>query len=290
MTTQQPVEVPNITPDQLREMIKGRAENEFKLVDVRQPEEYTEEHIPGAELFPLMEVEASPERFEPAELNIFYCRSGGRSMRAATHVVRTRGIQNVYNLDGGMLGWNGEKLPDVPNLRAFSPDGTMEEIVRKALDLEKGAHRLYARFLDRFRGTALESDLKPLAQAEVGHARSLYSVLNRLTADELPPFPEMFDSLSGRLLESGQTLDDLAAKVDALEFGGTAAVLELALELEFRAYDLYRNAAQRAKRDDSRELLLEMAAEEKKHARAVVRSFGKMAAERSSKRSDERAS
>ena len=45
--------VPSMNPDEAREFISGHPEGTYTLLDVRQPEEYEKEHIPGAKLIPL---------------------------------------------------------------------------------------------------------------------------------------------------------------------------------------------------------------------------------------------
>ncbi len=56
------------------------------------------------------------------------------------------------------------------------------------------------------------------------------------------------------------------------------ALLELALGLELQAHDLYQNLALRLEPGEQREALLTLAQQERQHARAVVRSFGDLAA------------
>ncbi|PKN44899.1 MAG: hypothetical protein CVU63_09700, partial [Deltaproteobacteria bacterium HGW-Deltaproteobacteria-20] len=101
--------VVNITPDQLREYMAAHPESEYVLIDVRQPEEYQAQHIPGAKLMPLMDLEHRvDEVVGTRERNrIFLCRSGGRSARAAGFFAEARGVANVFNVAGGMLGWTG---------------------------------------------------------------------------------------------------------------------------------------------------------------------------------------
>ena len=50
--------VSGVTSDQLRGYMAEHDEREYQLVDVRQPEEYQQGHIPGARLIPLGEFEA----------------------------------------------------------------------------------------------------------------------------------------------------------------------------------------------------------------------------------------
>jgi rhodanese-related sulfurtransferase len=73
------------------------------LIDVREPHEYTEAHVPGATLIPLATV---PEHLDqvPREGTVYViCAVGGRSRRAAEYY-RAQGIDAV-NVAGGTKGW-----------------------------------------------------------------------------------------------------------------------------------------------------------------------------------------
>ena len=77
--------VTDVTPDQVRAYMEEHHEQEYQLVDVRQPEEYQQGHIPGSQLIPIGELElrhAEVEKLADRKA-IFYCRSGVRSSRAA---------------------------------------------------------------------------------------------------------------------------------------------------------------------------------------------------------------
>lgn len=101
------------------------------VVDVREPDEFAEGHIPGAVNIPRglleFEVDGHPAvRYETAEALshrerpvILYCLSGGRSALAAD-ALRQLGFQNPVSLDHGILGWEdaghavvtpGQRLP-----------------------------------------------------------------------------------------------------------------------------------------------------------------------------------
>jgi rhodanese-related sulfurtransferase len=74
-----------------------------RFVDVRQPEEYVEGHVPGAMLIPLAEV---PDRLAevPTGVPVYVvCRSGARSDRAA-QVLLAAGV-DARNVAGGTLAW-----------------------------------------------------------------------------------------------------------------------------------------------------------------------------------------
>lgn len=71
------------------------------LVDVRQPDEYDEAHVPGAVLIPLDQL---PERVaEVPNPVLLICRSGARSMKAA-ELLAAQGFDTT-NVAGGTLAW-----------------------------------------------------------------------------------------------------------------------------------------------------------------------------------------
>ena len=97
--------ITEIGVDELAEQLAGGA----RLIDVRQPDEYTAGHIPGATLVPLAEVPERLDAFSPTETNFIVCRSGVRSMRAA-ELLADRGF-DVVNVAGGTLAWQNSGRP-----------------------------------------------------------------------------------------------------------------------------------------------------------------------------------
>ena len=74
------------------------------LLDVRSPEEYAEGHLPGAINLPVGELRARVSDLGPRSRGVVtYCRSGGRSARAAT-ILRELGFSEVLNL-GPKAAW-----------------------------------------------------------------------------------------------------------------------------------------------------------------------------------------
>ena len=80
------------------------------LIDVREPEEWADGHVPGARHIPLGRL---PRRLAdlPRDREVlFICRSGNRSS-AATAAARQGGIANAMNVRGGMRSWVQTGLP-----------------------------------------------------------------------------------------------------------------------------------------------------------------------------------
>ena len=93
------MEVPEIDVAELARVREGGA----VLIDVREPDEYTAAHVPGATLVPLATV---PDRLAdvPTEGTVYViCAKGARSLRAA-EFYRAQGIDAV-NVAGGTTAW-----------------------------------------------------------------------------------------------------------------------------------------------------------------------------------------
>ena len=73
------------------------------VIDVREPDEYTEGHVPGAPLIPLGSLQERVDEVPTDGQVLIICKSGGRSMKAA-EFLRGRGVDAV-NVAGGTMAW-----------------------------------------------------------------------------------------------------------------------------------------------------------------------------------------
>ncbi len=97
-----------------REFQRQIEADEAVLIDTREPHEFAEAHIDGAELVPPSEVAARIDELAPdsAQRLILYCRSGNRSGKAAEELAGL-GYTNLAHLTGGILAWQEQGLPVV---------------------------------------------------------------------------------------------------------------------------------------------------------------------------------
>jgi len=80
------------------------------LIDVRQPAEYNQAHIPGAVLIPLQSLPARLSEI-PADRDVYvHCHMGSRSARAVDYL-RANGRPNSYNVSGGLEAGEDAGLP-----------------------------------------------------------------------------------------------------------------------------------------------------------------------------------
>ena len=92
--------------------IKKQIEKGAFLVDVRTPEEFAEGHIAKAVNMNVNDndFESKIATLDKEKPVMVYCRSGGRSAKAAG-ILKEKGFKHVYDLDGGMIGWNEANKP-----------------------------------------------------------------------------------------------------------------------------------------------------------------------------------
>jgi len=269
-------QIQDISVDELTRFTAEHSEHEYLLVDVREPEEYEEAHIPGARLVPLMDILEGKAEIAPSNHAIFYCRSGARSLRGASvAAARNLGIKKFYNLSGGIMAFEGKILTEPPNLKAFDGTEDLQGLLVQAMDLEKAADNLYGALGNQLVGTPVEGLVEKLEEGEEGHARAIYGMLRKVSTEPVPPFEDLYDGLKGSVLESGEPVVKLVSWIASAE-ASQAAVLELALDLELKAYDMYRNLAEATEDPELKGAFLDLAHHERRHARTVARSIGKL--------------
>lgn len=64
--------VPELSPEELKNYRKSHHEDSYTLLDVRQPKEYEKEHLPGAVLIPLPQLEGRLEELDKSKPVIAY--------------------------------------------------------------------------------------------------------------------------------------------------------------------------------------------------------------------------
>lgn len=91
-----------ITAQEAKEMIDNGG---VTIVDVRRPDEYSAQHIPGAVNVPNEDIGTQPPAALPDQdaVLLVHCRTGIRSKAASDKLVKM-GYQNVYDF-GGIVDW-----------------------------------------------------------------------------------------------------------------------------------------------------------------------------------------
>ena len=267
------LEFKTLTADELEVLMETHPEMSYLLIDVRQPLEYERGHIPGARLMPLMEVETHLFDLPSDRDLIFYCANGGRSQWAASLAGESEVSEKiVYHLMGGLRAWENGTLAGYPNIQIFDKDQKFEDLLSTAMNLEKGAWRFYRHLSQKFQEPSIQSKFEQVSIAEKAHAALIYQFLDKFD-EKLPPFDQLFQTLSGEIIEGGQTFEDTCRRLEGLDNQWCPGIIDLALKIEYEAFDLYRTMADRTEETDIKTMFLSVAQAEKGHMRSLSRTY-----------------
>ncbi|HVN47276.1 MAG TPA: molybdopterin-synthase adenylyltransferase MoeB [Bacteroidota bacterium] len=112
-TTSTDQAITEITATELNQWIDGG--RDIQIIDVREPEEYVEENIPGAKLIPLGEIVNRASEIDPAKIAVVHCRSGSRSARAIGELRQHGFTGPLLNLQGGILAFSKKSSELIDN-------------------------------------------------------------------------------------------------------------------------------------------------------------------------------
>ena len=102
--------VKEITVQELKEWQDSG--KDFQLIDVREAHEYEVVNL-GGDLIPLIEIIDKKELISSDKDVVIHCRSGARSA-SAIMLLQDFGMNNLYNLKGGILAYSQEIDPGLP--------------------------------------------------------------------------------------------------------------------------------------------------------------------------------
>nr|QNO48719.1 thiosulfate sulfurtransferase GlpE [Methanosarcinales archaeon ANME-2c ERB4] len=274
-------EIKRLTSQEVKELLDNDALGAFQLLDVRQPREYEAGHIPGAKLIPLGELEYRYGELDKDMGLISYCRSGHRSM-AASILLCGLGFENIYNLDGGVRKWDYEVVKGTTEDTLITGGEETFDVLIVALMLEKGALEFYTKAQKRVKDEKAAQVFKRLVAMEDTHLQRLYMRYSQLlwemksllgAADELPSLDQLKDELSTVYMEGGMRINEELVKIGDPAFMDDLEALEIGLEKEYAAYDFYKRVADTVDDHKTRNLLHELAGEERGHINLLLREM-----------------
>jgi rhodanese-related sulfurtransferase/rubrerythrin len=266
-----------MTPDEARAFLAGKDMQDLTILDVRQPGEYEEGHIPGAKLVPMPVLTDSLAEIDPGKPILVYCAIGGRS-RIAAQTLAGKGYDHVINLSGGFKAWNGQAAygPEEEGVDLFAELDTAEQILATAYSLEDGLRDFYLRMLDKVSDEKLKSVFKLLADIEIKHKDRLFAEYTRLTGKN--DRGEFECSFVTPLMEGGMTTEEYLERFKP-DMGSPVEVVSMAMSIEAQALDLYMRSAAWTSNDENRAILEQIAGEEKTHLERLGQLLDEMYAE-----------
>lgn len=97
--------VKEVTPDEVKERL---GEEHVQIVDIRQPDDYAQGHIPGAINIPLDDLPRRIEEYDWEEEVVVACPIGQSSIQAARLIQSYEGVDDeseIASMAGGYEEW-----------------------------------------------------------------------------------------------------------------------------------------------------------------------------------------
>lgn len=249
---------------ELRQLLEQEENNPPLLIDVRQPQEYVQAHLPGALLIPLGQLEVPhPALADRARPTVVYCRSGKRSMAGAM-ILCGLGFTNIMSLKGGITGWPYETLSGPPK-PVFTPEQatTVVEVLQEAMKREILAQSFYRNWSAGAEPGPLQGLLKELVSREQEHMEGIYQrYLSWCEKNGITPVEQ-------EKFAAGESPQSAAEAADP-SFSSREELLELAVAKEFEAYNYYKTSAEMILDEEVRGLLFDLSFEERNHAASLL--------------------
>jgi rhodanese-related sulfurtransferase len=107
MNTQSAHSIQELSPNQVAALLDDR---QILLIDVREPDEFASQRIPGALLAPLSTLDAGQLPGDEPRRVVFHCGSGKRSLLAARARLAA-GATHAAHMTGGIGAWVAAGLP-----------------------------------------------------------------------------------------------------------------------------------------------------------------------------------
>jgi rhodanese-related sulfurtransferase/rubrerythrin len=251
--------IKKITADQTKTLISTPGFDRYQLVDVRQPGEYEQGHIPGARLIPLGDIPSRVSELDSEKKTIVYCRSGVRS-ESACRILTRLGIKSVSNMEGGILAYQGGQAEgNVDSGIELFVGKDFASVYELAFTMEAGLKNFYLTLADEADDREDMVLLNRLAKFEDSHMTKLRARFGEVSFD-----PDTAIS------EGGMDIEAMIAHFgDQLK--SRERILQLAMKLEAQAFDLYSRLAQQQKGEDTESFYQSMADEERQHLLIVSR-------------------
>lgn len=103
----------DLTTEKFYEMINiNKGNSNYIIVDFRTQTEYNSGYIDGAINIDYYSENLKEQlnSLDKSKIYLIYCRSGNRSGKAMV-IMKELGFKTVYNMEGGIIGWNAKSYP-----------------------------------------------------------------------------------------------------------------------------------------------------------------------------------
>jgi rubrerythrin len=185
--------------------------------------------------------------------------------RVAAQSLMGKGFSNIYNLTGGIKAWKKEVAvgSEETGLHLFTSEESGEEAIIIGFGLEMGLRDFYLSMQAKIARESTKSLFGKLADIEILHQERLVELYREITGTATT-LQEFSEKIAESAMEGGLTTDEFL-QLYRVDIDSELEVLGLALAIEAQAIDLYLRAAERSDKSTTRQVLLQIAEEERSH-------------------------
>ena len=183
-----------------------------------------------------------------------------------------QGFTEVYNLNGGINAWQGEKAhgPVELHLDLVRGDETPAEMIKLAYGMEQALGGFYREIKTGTQDKQLSDLLETLAAAEDKHKRYLLERYNEIESANIDQNSFEAELTAPSPVEGGFDTEELLRQ-NRQFLDSVSSLLDLSMMLEIQALDLYLRFAGKIENAGAKEVLYRIADEEKGHLQALGR-------------------
>ena len=256
--------VDKLSVDQTRDLMDKNGESGPLLLDVREPSEYENGHIPGARFIPLSSLLNSVDTLDQSGTIITYCKRGPRS-RSAAALLKREGFDNVYYMEGGIDAWNGLVASGQYETGLLLLEGkeSTEDLIVLAWSLEDGTGMFYSQMKELVRDKEAKEVFESLHRAEDRHKAALLESYRQTTGAAISNEAIEGKSLKG-YMEGGVSIEDTVRLVQKGN-AELADILEISMQIEANSHDLYMKMRAEIDNESVQKVMSDLIEEEKAH-------------------------
>jgi rubrerythrin len=183
--------------------------------------------------------------------------------------MKGQGFNDVLNLEGGIMAWNGHVATGKPDAGLFLIDGftTVDEYIALAWALEGGTGKFYRAAEDNFEDAEAKGTFGSLAMVEDKHKANILKAYNMLQGVDMTS-KHLEELASIGYMEGGMSLDDAMQWLKRKQ-RGLQDVLEFSMQLEVNALDLYFKIMNEVEAEPATEIFKSIIDEEKGHLKQL---------------------
>jgi len=140
------------------------------------------------------------------------------------------------------------------------------QALSEAFLMEKGTNEFYSQASEKAVNHEAKTTFKELSQWEGRHMGFIQFLYQSILGDrDLESFEEFKNKTDAPVTEAGIPLKDLEVKMEKYSFTDEKGALTLAMEIEGKAYNLYRKLSQNASDTNAQVIFKEMMQQEVRH-------------------------